>query len=417
MRLLAPILMLLMGLLPLNAQTLDPADLPREELRAVQTLLAYSGEYNGLVDGDWGPNTRRSLEAATGRRVIDAPSAARFVSEWDALRVLGDWDIRRIGNSNVALGLPWGLMRNEGAGRFGSDSGISVELTRPTQAQADRAHRRLLDRAVEADPYTVRRSNRLITTATLDTGDIVYLRTQDDGTSLVSVRIQVRGADADIMNALAGSIYYGQMPEIGIGRDSALRRIAGNAAPPRRRTTETSLPQVRETLDEVPRAQSGFHVGPRTVLTSALLPRRCERIAVDGTRATLRHAGSDRGIAVLETRDDSPAWLAISPDAPARRDALRAIGRPTDGGRVQAVAADLGEGRGRARFDGFDGLIGAPLVDADDRVVGMVRSLDARRSILTLDEIDELLDARDIAHDSFNAPSSSAAVVGVTCLD
>ena len=414
MRLVLTCLFLLIASLPARAQTLDPATLGAPEKRALQTILAYSGTYEALVDGGWGAGSRAAMVARTGQAVLTPASARMLVDQWDALRTLGGWDIRRIEGTRVSLGLPWALMRADGPGRVSSAGGVVAEVTTRSLAETETAHRRLSEDRGPGNQYLVRRDGRLVTSVFLPGGDIVYMRSQPGTGGYVTVRLQVRGPDEAVMDAMAGSIYFDETPAIGIPADSALRRFAGAPAP----APAPALPRLEGGTPSATDGAvlSGFHVSPDIVLTSGPALRTCLRPTVSGRVADIVTRDVARGVTVLRSRTDAADWLSLAPGGQVQG-SQRAIGIAAADGGLRAVAASQRGNSGRLDIAGFEGLTGGPVVDAADRVTGLVATQERGGRMASARDIRALLDSWGIGYGTGARAASARAIVPVACAD
>ena len=399
--------------LPATAQSLDPTTLSTAEKRALQTVLAYGGYYEGLVDGGWGAGSRAALVSQSGAAALTRASAAVLVEQWDGLRSLGGWDIRQVPGTRAALGLPWDFVTIPQPGRLESDIGLSVEITTSRFADAERLHRELFEDRASGTPYRVDRPNLLITSVFLPGGAIVYLRSQPRGGEWTHVRLQVAAADEPLMDAMAGSIYFDEVPQIGVPREGALRSFASvrGGAEPLPRPPVVQTPRNTGTSGI---ALTGFHVAERIVLTAGEALRGCTRPLIAGEPSRLLAQDGPRGVTVLERTVAGRDWLTLSPDRrPSGNE--RAIGIPAGGDGLRARTVDRRGQSGRTRLDGFDGLVGGPVVDATDRVTALVATLDRGGRLVDAEQIRRFLDGQGIAYETRSRPASAHAVVPVSC--
>ncbi|MCE6959274.1 hypothetical protein LAZ40_09435 [Cereibacter sphaeroides] len=218
-----------------QADVFDASRLSPEEIRFVQSMLAFNGEYDGMIDGKWGPASQRGLQSfmkhmglkgdplLTIVMIRVAEHQQRFAADsWERVH-FGGFDISflapdAIEQINVT---PPGLAFSTQAYPliYGLDHGLWSQL--------GGTHEGLLEKAFPGTKtYTVRKPNLKITAVTtrLDrikadaapTEVVAYLRSDRHNGSWTTLFVMTGGESRGLISMVAGSVVPGRGEPIGL---------------------------------------------------------------------------------------------------------------------------------------------------------------------------------------------------------
>lgn len=408
------------------------AELSAEEKRAIQDALVWSGDYDGRVDGLFGPATRRSISAFQERSgyrptgYLRQRHLDRLFAERAAATERYGWEIRRFADLGMDLGIPSLLFREpeptEIGLRFRSREGRprSELLLYSAAPMSERRFEQLRDEVVDRQRF----SRQVYDNAGGDW--FVFSGRSNDGlaqyTYIVSRPEGVRGFSFRYVDEVNDE--YGRL-NVAMYNSLAVRRAEGQpvaevpepptrAEPPRRGAQgrgqgvivnrdgsvltalaavdgckavrvndrfDASVAAVDRQLDlaalTLTRRESGYpHLGIRMFPVTASTD-----LDVFLTAAADGEADTDSYPAKLGKRVEDPLRMAVSAQGLGRAHAGAAV--IDEDGRLAGILAqrDRGQGGGRRDYEGlnayaamaflaFHGIaFGADASDADTRRV------------------------------------------------
>lgn len=376
-------------------QNFSEDGLTRADKRFLQTSLAFEGDYNGLIDGDWGPMSRRALDSYA-RRAFDTPAETWHMAALAiALVVRIDaegWTLRHFDGLNMSMLFPARTAvldppTNDLVNWRHRGSSLAYSVGVQSRARAEEMHAYTLSRHQSAtEPYTLRNPGLAVTRIRRADGAVLYARSDYTGNGWSTVLLSADRTDEALLNAVSASLAPGPVPPLSVTRggklDAAIRQAfevmdqveqADKAAP--------HAPQAPVT-SATASTGSGFYVSSEGhVLTNAHVVDDCATITVDSHPARLL-ATSDSDLALLAT--DAPhATFATFTASPARLNAdVTAVGYP-----LSHILGGLNVTRGAvSSMTGLagdpatmqitapvqPGNSGGPLIGPDGSVVGVV---------------------------------------------
>lgn len=387
----------------------DASSLTWQERRFLQAALAFSGDYNGLLDGDWGGNSQRALESYTRR--VDAPNRPQnWVAVFLALEALGridaeGWEIVRYESLGLSFLEPLGNMtRGSQSEHFFNYEHLGSTLSYSLRVSAAPEMVRMHDytRArTAAEPYAVRRDSRWITKTTDAAGVTLYTRSERVAGLWSTIMLSAAARDLALLDAVAASISVrravplilpqGGRLSAGIYSLSAMMDRNGPAiAGDLPRSPSGESPAVSN-APESSSSGTGFFVSAAGhMLTNAHVVEGCRSITVDGEPVTVLAEDDSFDLALLQT-GQRPAEFAVFAAAPAQLNSdIVVAGYP-----LRDILSDLNVTRGSITANrGIRGDItrmqisapvqpgnsGGPVLSAQGTIVGVVVSkLDAGR--------------------------------------
>ncbi len=249
MRALALVLLLALSALPapqVAAQSydsldraFDPTPMAPQDLRMIQAGLTLTGDYNGLINGQWNSRSQDAL-GDYARRTYGTGSprmihGAALMVEWARAAALDDWRTLNLPEVPLSLILPFGPLRREGYGdEFPSfsnrDETLRVSISRSGKAGMQSLHRRLKARHTGERPfYETELSGLPISSGTLRGGRRYYLRslriTESSGLGYANVLIESGPGEHERGALIAGSIRPRLSPELDVVRGGYLDRL------------------------------------------------------------------------------------------------------------------------------------------------------------------------------------------------
>jgi serine protease Do len=373
----------------------EPQALDDAERRLIQTALAAAGDFNGPLDGDWGPASQAALEAWTFRSFhADAGNlhaAALVLSFLDEVALDG-WSFEALDGYGIALALPLGLLGppepEQGGLRRWSRHGSLTVLVNRFDADKARAWHAAARRA-DADPGPRRDAPDLLVTAgRLADGRGFHTRSDRTAEGWTTVYLASRADEAEAMGLVAASIRPGSPDRWELPPGGRLSRLIADAIAPEP-GQDTALPPAPGAGAPVGAGAgstgTGFYLGPRTLVTAAHVVEGCARVALaDGGDLDLVASDAELDIAVLAAPSPAPRWLSLAPGRAARLgQRVHAVGFPYYA--IAGTSLNLTSGNVSAlagvdddpRFLSFSapvqpGNSGGPLIDAHGAVVGLV---------------------------------------------
>ncbi|NAZ36627.1 S1C family serine protease [Rubellimicrobium sp. CFH 75288] len=396
-------LILLLATLPLwlgtSAAAFDPRDLADQDRRFLQGALVWSGDYAGILDGDWGARSAAALTRWQGReaRGRTDPAALRpllrtFAAEIDR----NGWTVMRLEAFSVALPLD----------RLGPplEDGLTLEYR---SADGGLVFRVLFDdwpgtwemhdwmmrnHAGPEEAYAADGRGRAISAITLRNGRRVYLRSFDLEGVVVSLQVVATPAERRRLDLIASSMQWGRAPDLRPRPGGPLERLL---RPPPPAAPERAPPPPALAAAPPPPASAGprgsgtgFYVNATDVVTAAHVVEGCRRIEQeDGSALSVLAADPVSDLAVLAAERRSAHWLPVpAAGGPRLGEPVLALGYPFRGLRItdnQGLAVTTGNVSALPRVPGpgepvmitapvQPGNSGGPLLGRNGAVLGVV---------------------------------------------
>jgi serine protease Do len=389
-------------------QSFRAETLTYDDKRFLQTALAFEGHYNGLLDGDWGPRSRRAMDAYA-REEFGAPAedwhlAFLTMNFLDTVDRDG-WGMHKFDSFGLSMLYPYEAF----VGDPSTDSFVNWRHSRSSLSYSIGLHSQQTVQNIHdytesmhfssADLYSLRRQNYAITTAAMRDGGVLYSRSNFINGTWHTVMLSANRADVPILNAVAASITVGTARDIRITPYGSLETIVlqtleiidqQNTPEPTPSTSPPAPAQVSAPEAEETSTGTGFVVSLQgDVLTNAHVVHGCSEISYDGLPATMTASSETFDLALLKVAEWRGESVATFSPSPAKLNSdVTAIGYPLTGllsglnVTRGAVSSNLGFGGDMAGMQITapvqPGNSGGPLLAADGEVVGVVVSkLDA----------------------------------------
>jgi len=333
--------------------------IPLAERIAIQNDLAWTGDYNGLINGEFGERAIAAVKAFQKRNggketgVLNQPERAALSSAAKPKQEAVGWRMVQDLATGARLGIPSKLMPSTnvsgGISRWSSSRGeVQAETFRIVQAGAlapifERMKKGPAGRKAE---YSVLRPDFFVISG-LQNLKKFYLRAQLRGDEL-------RGFTVLYDQAMAGI-----MEPVVVAMSSTYVAFPGGSAPAPRRSVEYA---------------SGVAVGPGHILTSRDALEGCNIVTLAGLGGADRVAeDKDKGLALLRVYGSPLKPVALAGEHPKGEVTLIGIADPQaqgGGGAVSAAKARVSEtlALDPAPAVGFDG---AAALDAQGRLAGI----------------------------------------------
>lgn len=381
------------------------SDLSRDDKRFLQTALAFEGHYNGLIDGDWGGLSQAALEAYSrqefGTSAEDWHMAVLAFTFFDIYDRDG-WAIRYNDDLGLSMLHPYDAARIEPAtNQFinwrHTNSSLAYSAGVHSLEETQKFHKFTWESHNSAvEPYSLRRTNVAITTATDRNGNVLYTRSNFINGLWSTVMLSANRRDVSILNAVAASIDVGRSDQILFSENGRLQEViddtvafASSQAPDGAGTRDGA--SLQTSAEQAPSSGTGFVVSTfGDVLTNAHVVAGCKTLTFDGMPAELSATSVELDLALLKVEEWEGSEVASFSPAPARLNSdVTVVGYPLAG-----LLAGLNVTRGAVSSQmGLGGSVtsmqitapvqpgnsGGPVLAADGEVIGVVVSkLDAQ---------------------------------------
>jgi peptidoglycan hydrolase-like protein with peptidoglycan-binding domain len=380
--------------------------IPLTERIAIQNDLVWTGDYNGLINGDFGERAIAAVKAFQKRNggketgVLNQPERAALAAAAKPKQEAVGWRIVQDLVTGARLGIPAKMMPNTqvsgGISKWSSSRGeVQAETFRILQVGATLApifERMKREPAGRQTEYSVLRGDFFVISG-LQNLKKFYLRAQLRGD-------EVRGFTIFYDQAMAGI-----MEPVVVAMSSAYAAFPAGTAPPPRRKVEYA---------------SGVAVGPGHILTTREALDGCNVVTVAGIGGADRAAeDKDKGLALLRVYGAPLKPVALAGENPKTDVTLLGVADPQaqgGGGAVSAARARVTETLtlDPAPAVGFDG---AAALDPQGRLAG-IASLKVpmvagaaptpvtSAALIPVETVRNFLDAQNVAP----APAAAAGV-------
>jgi serine protease Do len=226
-----------------RAQTLnDPADVSRlgyEEKRVLQSALALSGNYLGLLDGEWGRGSERALSIYTAEREgrVNATygTLAALLTDFGNEVATNDWQMVYLESVDVSYAHPLNLLlesEDKSVMQFDSpDDSFSVNIDYSDRTGATAVHAYIFGQGVQnPPPYQNYSEERLISSVTLPGGLLAYVRSDWVGDGYVTFSLIAADQHRERLALIAGSLQRGRAPQFALPPNGRLAQVLTNSA-------------------------------------------------------------------------------------------------------------------------------------------------------------------------------------------
>lgn len=351
------------------------AALPEPDRRGLQDALTWTGDFNGVVAGLYGPRTRDALLAHARRSglppvaILDEAPRRRLLAEAEAARRAVGFMRLRDARAGLAIGLPARLLPArtplpDGTRYAAPDGAATLDtLGRPGGADALAEIFARLTRDAPGRRVTYRLARPDAVVATGEAGDGRFY-----------ARYALAGAP-DGASAVRGFTftYPAGRPDL----DRIVLAVAASFDPQPPPFPAAPAPAAASAPIL---AGVAVLVAPGLALTSAD-PRLCPDASVDGVPARWSRQDPDSGLALLALPAHAEATAPVLapppvPGAPAARYALFFAAADGPPRLSAALAGEAGPGRAELPLQGAEA--GVPLFDADGALAGLVAAHSGR---------------------------------------
>lgn len=423
------LVMLTCGLHAVHAQGLSQAEfnarlLSVPEKRIVQAALAFSGDYNGLLDGAWGKGSQRALERYTLRHLNRVKPVFADLEDlltgFETERQVNGWQITYTEATGISFAFPDGFLQHlpeQGTNTTNTwssaDGRFKLVLSFGGLESALRDHYYAYQHATTSStPYQSLKSGRLVTSSTMPGGILAYVRSDNIGNIFMTVSILSGAEHAGRLALLSGSIQLGHGSDLAIPSGGMLATLlhptpapvppaimAAHPGPKLSFGTSTSNPSTSAAKPDEPNNDgvgtpillsygTGFYINNTDLVTAAHVVESCEgtlRLADDSAlRVLAKDVALD--LAVLTSDHRSAVWLGIGDSVePKLGETVMALGYPYLGEFQKGLTATNGNISALQGIDGGKDRImisapvqpgnsGGPLINVAGGVVGVVVS-------------------------------------------
>jgi serine protease Do len=371
------------------------------ERRFLQAALAFEGHYVGLFDGDWGRMSQEAMQRYTVNEFGSQPeewhTAMLALSFFERYQSDG-WDMRYFPALKMSLMLPLTSLIVDAPTEHllnyrHRNSSLAVSVGRHSVATASNLHRYTMNaHSNNETPYSVRKDNIAISTATTRDGTKLYTRSNyiDGGWS--TIMVSAKPWDLNTLQAVSSSIAKGNSAPLDITRGGKLIEVVKKTIALSTSADETDIepPRTLNKPDRTGGSGSGFVVSASGhILTNAHVVKDCSAILVDGISATLVDASSEFDLALLQANLEDSKRVAVFSASPAMLNSdVTAVGFPYAGllGGINVTRGSISSLKGLGGDSNTfqitapvqSGNSGGPVLASDGEVVGVVVSkLDA----------------------------------------
>ncbi|WP_156317828.1 S1 family peptidase [Cypionkella psychrotolerans] len=416
------LLMLTFGLRNADAQVLNQTEfdarlLSFQEKRIVQAALAFSGDYNGLLDGAWGKASQRSLERYTLRHLNTVKPAFAdlhdLLQAFEVERRVNGWRIVYTESSGISSAFPDRLLSPDAAHEsaytsawISADGRFSLVLAYGALNEALTYHDYAYSHArAGTQPYQSIKPGRIVTSSDLSNGIFDYVRSDDIGAIYMTFSILAGAEHAGRVALMSGSIQRGRSTDLTLPSDGVLAAVLRPAPTP----SIAKAPSIAEqpfaaasspspALSEAEPNESapagtptgsgtGFYINNTDLVTAAHVVAGCAALKLaDGSVLQVLAEDDALDLAALTSTRRSAVWLGVGASVtPKLGETVMALGYPYLGNLGQGLTATNGNISALQGIDGSKDRImisapvqpgnsGGPLINSAGGVVGVVVS-------------------------------------------
>lgn len=408
------LVMLAFGLRTVHAQGVQQTEfdarlLSFQEKRIVQAALAFSGDYNGLLDGAWGKGSQRALERYTLRHLNTVKPVFAdlqdLLAEFELERQTSGWWISYSDSTGISFAFPENLVSSdpehssEFTSAWGSaDSRFSLVIAYGGLADALNFHRYSYQHArAGSEPYQSIKPGRIVTSSELPGGVFSYVRSDLIGDIYMTISLMSGAEHAGRVALLSGSIQVGRGSDLTLPLDgvlAAVLRPAPEPAAPAIVKSPSTPAHPEEPSAEATRpggtlsgSGTGFYINNTDLVTAAHVVAGCGSLSLaDGSSVQVLAEDEKLDLAALTGTRRSAVWLGIGDSVtPKLGETVMALGYPYLGNLGQGLTATNGNISALQGIDGGKDRImistpvqpgnsGGPLINAAGGVVGVVVS-------------------------------------------
>lgn len=392
-----------------SLELFDPSALAPEERLYLQAALALSGDYTGVLDGDWGEDSRAALNdwtrRETGRilpRVTDlGPLVVALETEIGG----NGWQIVQSEERGISYLFPFALLEPDpegeepGASWISQDGGFGLMLSSAPPDEVDALHDYLLGETAEgSDPFHAEDTDWRSTAVDLDDGTRVMAMSERIGPVFETMVVLATETYLPQMSLLAASFVPGRLDGLTLPAGGVLAGLPGVQGPgpeglmaePRLEpegdgTAPPDTDTAESPADEATGSGTAFYVAPDILVTAAHVVRGCgEMRRIDGLPLTVLAAEEALDLAVMQAPEPSQDWLDMgAAERPRLGEPVTALGFPYLGNLGQGLTVTGGNVSALKGIDGGEGEImisapvqpgnsGGPLLNASGAVIGVV---------------------------------------------
>lgn len=377
----------------------DARRLAPQERLVLQGALALTGDYVGVLDGEWGKGSQRALadwsQRETGRSRPRLEDLAPLVMALQREMQANGWEVVRSTARDTSYLFPSALLKpdpsTEDENWASEDGEFGLMITTGSAEDADLLHEMLLDEARgDPDPYHAGAEDWQATAVDLDDGTHVMARSEQARWGFETVVVLATDAYVPQMQLLMASYRRGPQEMLAVPPDGVLAGLAEPPAEPE--DGEAVQPQLVPDDDSAPPPEgeasgsgTAFYVAPDVLVTAAHVVRGCDAMRrIDGLPLEVVAADDDLDLAVLKAPEDSADWLDMgAAGLPRLGEPVTALGYPYLGNLGQGLTVTGGNVSALKGIDGGTGEImisapvqpgnsGGPLLNASGAVIGVV---------------------------------------------
>ena len=272
-----------------------------EELRFLQAALTQAGTYTSLYDGLWGARSQKALETYAQDKHDRAPrhaDAGRLANRFDRRLRKSGWEMRyfrELGMSALFPAESAQKLPQDGliSGWQDKQSSVKLRIARLGPFALPLAHQTVLTQnTATTKPYTLRRSDRWVTTFATREGNTGYIRSDLINGGWSSVYVTADADDTDLLRVLTGSITRGKARALSLPETGALRALVDHV-----RGDKPIVPPAPTAKQFVGNATLISPEGHFLAYGPALA--ECDAIFVAGRPAKLLQSSDQFGLALL----------------------------------------------------------------------------------------------------------------------
>ncbi|MCF4099779.1 S1 family peptidase [Maritalea mediterranea] len=295
----------------------------KNDLRALQAALTLHGEYEGLIDGEWGPRSQSAFVSYVNNNYTTTPSrfhiamlAAELVDEIEK----ANWTLQTFPESNLSLLLPKGIVSPEREPDFyawsNPDETLSIIVSHGHPRLTASIHKEILkDAPTTRRPiYKVRNEYRWVTAITYDDGGRVYLRSDRNAKNWSNVFLFATAEHRHDLALMAASVSNTDISNIYFNDEGFLWQqiefaIYGSGESKPEQSAKVAV------TDESPRSSgTGFYINEAgQLLTNEHVVENCSAISVNAYSYEITALSPEFDLAVI-----SPKLSAADPTKIAR---------------------------------------------------------------------------------------------------